>query len=363
MHPLGMIPVRTLRRLLVASFWPLFGVFAAFQIQISMLSHHHAWPLMIGYQVLVWSLWIGITFAIAGLLRRVPLRTLRPSAFALHALAAAALGSAHITAWVATEFVLKPYDFMNPDVFVERLQQLLFFQMPLEITLYAMVALAYTADESSALARDRERKAAQLEMSLAQARLQTLELQTQPHFLFNTLNGISSLVRAGEHAKALRMIGGLSELLRYALDRAGGAYVPLAEELHTVERYLEIQSLRFPDRLALTFDVEDPAKSAAVPALLLQPLVENAVRHGLEASEAPGRIALSAAKRGDELVIEIFNTGRLGPARPAGIELANTRARLAQLFGGRARFELAEHDSGVVARLVLPWSAAAGAPR
>jgi hypothetical protein len=90
-----MIPVRTLRRLLVMSFWPLFGVFAAFQIQISMLTHHHAWPLMIGYQVLVWSLWIGITFAIAWLLRRVPLRTLRPGAFALHALAVAALIGAH----------------------------------------------------------------------------------------------------------------------------------------------------------------------------------------------------------------------------------------------------------------------------
>jgi len=358
-----MIPVRTLRRLLVATFWPLFGVFAAFQIQISMLTHHHSWPLMIGYQVLVWSLWIGVTFAIAWLSRRVPLRTLRPGAFAVHALAAAVLGSAHITAWVTTEFVLKPYDFMNPDRFSERLGQLLFFQMPLEITLYAMVVLAYTADEFSARARDRERKAAQLETSLAQARLHTLELQTQPHFLFNTLNGISALVRAGENAKALTMIGGLSELLRYALDRTGGANVPLAEELRTVERYLEIQSLRFPDRLSFTFDVEGGAKAAAIPALLLQPLVENAVRHGLEASEAPGRIALRAARHGDDLVIEIFNTGRLGPARPAGIGLANSRARLAQLFGDRARLELAEHDGSVVGRVSLPWGDAVGAPR
>ena len=358
-----MISVPARRRLLVASVWPLFGVFAAFQIQISMLSHHHAWPLMIGYQVLVWSLWIGITFAIAGLLRRVPLRTLRPGAFAVHALAAAALGTAHITAWVATEFVLKPYDFMNPDVFGVRLGELLFYQMPLEIGLYAMVALAYTADESSALARDRERKAAQLETSLAQARLLALELQTQPHFLFNTLNGISALVRSGENAKAITMIGGLSELLRYGLDRTAGANVPLAEELHTVERYLEIQRLRFPDRLAVTVEVDASAAGATVPALLLQPLIENAVRHGLAASDAPGRIALTAARRGDELVIEIFNTGRLGPARPEGIGLANTRARLAQLHGERARFELAACDGGVVARVTLPWSDAAGASR
>jgi len=356
-----MIPAPARRRLLVFGFWPLFGVFGAFQIQISMLHHHHSWPLMIGYQMVVWSLWIAITFAISRLLRRVPLRTFRPGAVLVHSLAALVLGSAHVTAWVATEFLLKPYDFMNPRFFSLRLGELLFYQMPLEIGLYTLVVLACIADESVARARERERRAAQLETSLAQARLHTLELQTQPHFLFNTLNGISSLVRAGENAKALTMIGGLSDLLRYALDRAGGADVPLSEELRTVERYLEIQALRFPDRLTFTLEAESQVAHAAVPALLLQPLVENAIRHGLAASDAPGRIALTAARHGDELAIEIFNTGRLGPVRTAGIGLANTRDRLQQLFGERARFELAERDGGVVARLTLPWSEATGA--
>ena len=351
-----MISPSARRRLLVCGFWPLFGVFGAFQIQISMLTHDHSWPRMISYQVLVWSLWIAITFAIVWLLRRVPLRTFRPLAFAAHAVAALALGFLHVTAWVALEFLLKPYDFMNPVNFGSRLSSLLFYQMPLEIGFYTMVVLARLADEAAARARDRERRAAQLETSLAQAKLHTLELQTQPHFLFNTLNGISSLVRAGENTKALSMIGGLSELLRYALDRAGGADVSLAEEARTAGRYLEIQALRFPDRLTFELDLEPRTMRAAVPALLLQPLVENAVRHGLAVSDGPGRIALTAARQADEVVIEVFNTGRLDPARGNGIGLANTTARLSQLFGARARFELVEREGGVVARVTLPWS-------
>ena len=357
-HPVPMISRSARRRLLVFAFWPLFGVFGAFQIQLSMLDHHHSWARMILYQVVVWSLWIAITFGIVRLLRRVPLRTLRPGAMALHALAALAFGFVHITAWTAVEFALVPYDFMNPTDFRLRIAALAFFQMPLELTLYGLVLLAASVDEASARARERERTAARLETSLAEARLHALELQTQPHFLFNTLNGIGALVRAGENAKALTMIGGLSELLRYALRRAGGAPVALEEEARTVTRYLEIERLRFPDRLAFDVALEPGTANAAVPALLLQPLVENAVRHGLAPSDAPGRITLSAGRHEDALVVEVFNTGRLDPARKDGIGLSNTAARLAQLYGGRAAFALEERDGGVVARVTLPWSEA-----
>jgi LytS/YehU family sensor histidine kinase len=154
------------------------------------------------------------------------------------------------------------------------------------------------------------------------------------------------------------MIGGLSDLLRYALDRAGGGTVPLAEEVRTVERYLQIQSLRFPNRLSFEVQVDPGAARAAVPALLLQPLVENAVRHGLSRSEAPGRIALSAERRGEQVAIEIFNTGHLDADRKHGIGLSNTIARLSQLHGDQASFELATHDGGVMARVTLPWSEA-----
>jgi len=342
----------------MAGAWSLFGAFSGLQIQISMLSHHHSWLAVISYQVLVWSLWIPITLAIGALLRRVPLRDFRPSAVVLHAALALVFGIAHVAAWIVAELVLVPYDFMNPTRFLPRFIHVGYFQVPIEIVLYSLVVLAYYVDETSVRAREHERKAAQLETSLAEARLHALELQTQPHFLFNTLNGIASLVRAGQTKEALTMIGGLSDLLRYALDRAGGGTVPLAEEARTVERYLQIQSLRFPNRLSFEVQVDPGAARAAVPALLLQPLVENAVRHGLSRSDAAGRIALSAERRGEQVAIEIFNTGHLDADRKHGIGLSNTIARLSQLHGDQASFELATHDGGVMARVTLPWSEA-----
>src|SRR5262245_25884435 len=210
------------RRLLIFGFWPLFGAFSGLQIQISMLSHHHSWLAVISYQVLVWSLWIPITLAIGALLRRAPLGRFSLAALMLHAGASLALGIAHVAAWIAVELILVPYDFMNPTAFLPRFIHVGYFQVPIEMLLYGLVVLAYLVDETLSQAREHERKAAQLETSLAEARLHALELQTQPHFLFNTLNGIAALVRAGQAREALTMISGLSELLRYALDRAGG---------------------------------------------------------------------------------------------------------------------------------------------
>ena len=354
-----MISSAARRRLLVFGAWPLFGVLFGFQIQISMLAHHHSWARILSYQVLVWSIWIAFTFAIGRLLRAPALRRLTPAALFVHVAAALGFGALHVLLWVASEFVLKPYDFMNPTRFGPRLGGVMFFQMPLELLLYGLVALAWRVDEAARDARERERRAAQLETSLAKARLTALELQTQPHFLFNTLNGIGSLVRANQNREALAMIGGLSDLLRYALDRAGGGTVTLKEEVGTLERYLEIQRIRFADRLAVEVATAPDTLRAAVPALLLQPLAENAVRHGIARSESPGRIAVRTARAGDALTIEIFNTGRLDAVRRDGIGLSSTAARLAELYGDRARIELAEHDGGVLARVTLPFAEAA----
>jgi len=349
-------PIR--RRLAIAVLWPLVGALCGLQIQISMLSHHHSWWAVISYQVLVWSLWIPFTFAIPALLRLVPLRSPRPVPLLLHTAVAITFGTVHVAVWVGLELLMKPYDFMNPTRFLPRFVQVAYFQVPIEMLFYGLFVLAFYVDEASQRARERERAAAQLETSLAQARLHALELQTQPHFLFNTLNGIGALVRAGQNREALTMISGLSDLLRYALDRAVGGVVPLDEEARTVRRYLEIQGLRFSNRLTYNVQVDTGAAGAAVPALLLQPLVENAVRHGLAQSNEPGRITMRAIRQGDDVTIEIFNTGRLAATRSDGIGLTNTRARLAQHYGAQARFDLSERDGGVAAHVTLPWSAA-----
>jgi len=344
------------RRLFVFGVWPLFGILFGFQIQISMLTHHHSWARILSYQVLVWSLWIVYAFAIRALLRVPALARFLMRSVLTHVPVALAFGVTHILLWVGSEFVLVPYDFMNPTNFADRFGQVLLFQLPLEVLLYGLVALAWRLDDAAAQARERERRAAQLETSLARARLTALELQTQPHFLFNTLNGIGALVRGNQNAEALAMIGGLSDLLRYALDRAGGGTVTLQEEVGTLERYLEIQRIRFADRLVVEVAVAPDTLRAAVPALLLQPLAENAVRHGIARSESPGRIAVRTRRDGDALAIEIFNTGRLAATRREGIGLSSTTARLAELYGDRARVELAEHDGGVRARVVLPFA-------
>jgi two-component system LytT family sensor kinase len=197
-------------------------------------------------------------------------------------------------------------------------------------------------------------RAAQLEASLAGARLHALELQIQPHFLFNTLNAISSLIRTGKHDEAVVMIAGLSDLLRYSLEHSGEQSVSLDQESGMVERYLEIQRARFPDRLTWRIDIPPDVRRAAVPTLILQPLAENAIRHGIARSASAGVVRVRAFRENAHLRIEMFNSGAVRDGKE-GIGLRNTRERLHQLFGDAQHFELRSAEGGVVASLSIPW--------
>jgi two-component system sensor histidine kinase AlgZ len=226
----------------------------------------------------------------------------------------------------------------------------------MQLCFYCGVLAAHYAAEYYDKFRDRERVAARLEISLSEARLHALELQIQPHFLFNTLNSISALVRTARQHDAVTMIAGLSDLLRYSLDHAGDQRVTLAEELAITERYLEIERLRFPDRM--TFEIDAPAelRRATVPTLLLQPLAENAIRHGIARIAAPGRIGIRVARDAARLRIEVFNTGTLAADHRAGIGLRNTMDRLRHLYRADHRFELRAEAGGVIAAIEIPWS-------
>jgi two-component system LytT family sensor kinase len=206
-------------------------------------------------------------------------------------------------------------------------------------------------------AREREQQARQLQAELAQAELQVLKSQLHPHFLFNTLNSISALIRIDPKA-ADRMVVQLSALLRNTLDHIGVQEVPLKEELEVLEDYLQIEQTRFQDRLRVRMHIEPETLDAMVPYLLLQPLAENAVRHGTSKLTGIGEIEVRAWKEGASLVISITDNG-LGIAEngaPNGVGLSNTRARLNHLYGAAQHLELQPGErSGAVVVARLPF--------
>ena len=206
--------------------------------------------------------------------------------------------------------------------------------------------------------RERELQATQLEAQLAQAQLDSLRMQLHPHFLFNTLNGIVGLVRDNKNQAAVNMLVGLSDLLRHALEHSNEQEIELKEELNFIKLYLDIQQMRFPDRLQIEIDVDPDTLRALVPNLILQPLAENALRHGIGASVASGLVGISAHTENGFLELCVFDNGA-GLANnwqlksSGGIGLANTAARLQQLYEGNHRLDVRNRKVGGVEVIVL----------
>src|SRR5436190_3493931 len=327
-----------------ALFWFLFGLITGIQVWLSMLSHHHSVQRLIGYYVIVWEAWLIPTAAIFWLTRR-------RANFFVHFVAGNVITLVHVFYWIAVMLLMKPFDRMTVEpsqLRIGDLLNILGYRLPLEWLSYFLVL-------GVAFAFDYYERTTKLESSLADARLHALELQIQPHFLFNTMNAISSLVRSRRNDEAVTMIAGLSDLLRYTLDHAGQQHVAHEDELAILRLYLEIQHSRFPDRMSFAIDLAPEARRAAIPTLLLQPLAENAVRHGIALSTAPGVVEVRAFRSGGKLTIEVFNSGVLG-SPSEGIGVRNTQERLRHLYGDAARFDLAAADGGVRASLSIPWS-------
>ena len=209
-------------------------------------------------------------------------------------------------------------------------------------------------------AQQRERQAATLQVQLTEARLQALSSQLNPHFLFNALNSIAELVHRDADAADAAIVG-LSALLRNSLESAATQEVPLEHELELLGHYLEIERIRLGGRLRVQWSVAPETRAALVPPLLLQPLVENAVRHGISRRLAPGTIRVQATRVGAQLRLEVQDegagpSGSIGAGAGFGIGLGATRQRLEALYGSQASLELLGADGGgTVARLALPW--------
>jgi signal transduction histidine kinase len=225
------------------------------------------------------------------------------------------------------------------------------------MTYSAIIGLSYALDyrrESQA----RAIKEATLETRLVEARLKTLQAELHPHFLFNTLHAISTLVHTNPDA-ADRMISRLSDLLRLTFDGTGAPAVSLQEELEFLQKYLEIEQIRFQDRLSVLYDVDSETLDAEVPRLILQPLVENAIKHGVSPRSGRGLIQISSRVRDNALWIEVRDNGvgLDGQARSrlhTGVGLSNTRARLECLYGAAHRLEFSEGAEGLAVQMQIP---------
>ncbi|HEU4570508.1 MAG TPA: histidine kinase [Gemmatimonadales bacterium] len=355
MTPASRAPVRPW--LLVAAGWLVMGLVAAAQTTLfSRLESGRALDLPTALLVTVpgWLVYALATPAVAWRVRREPFAAGRRTRAALWHLGLALLVALVHATVVATCNLLGFPQARAERTLAAWVGLILANRIILELVVYAAIAGVVLAWDALRQLRAREVAAAALEAQLARAQLQALQGQLQPHFLFNTLNAIGVLVRE-DAAAAGRMISLLANLLRRTLDAAQQQEVPLREELEFLERYLEIERTRFPDRLRTAIEVPGALLGVRVPSFVLQPLVENAVRHGIAPRPEGGRVVVRARREGALVALEVWNDGApLAAGRRDGIGLTATRERLARLYGEAGTLTLSAADGGVLARVTLP---------
>ncbi|NVJ21109.1 histidine kinase [Myxococcus sp. AM011] len=318
-------------------------------------------------QLPAWYVWVFATPLVFHLARRWRLgRPFQVRAWAGHLLACLGVGSLFALVYTVCQRAFAPGMSGSGVAFAPMLLRFWLGWLPMVAMTYAAVVGVAQSLASQQRAREKERQAAALAIELSEARLQALQVQLHPHFLFNTLNSIVVLVREQETDTAARMLVLLGDILRGLLRQGATQEVSLREEVAVLSRYLEIQQLRFQDRLRVDWDVDEALLDARVPHLVLQPLVENAIRHGVSARSAAGVLHIRARRQGAALALEVEDDGPGLPAgfdleRSPGIGLSNTRARLSQLYGGAGRVVVAPPREGVgtVATVTLPFHSVA----
>lgn len=336
---------------LILVFWLILGTLTYFQTYLFYVRRpHFSHAAVIEMALLFTLLWLAVTPLILWLARRFSLERPRLGRhLLLHVTAAILLGSLNRLCFLLIAITLPnlpPEEHLTVPVVLRDLafhvdnQALLYFAV---LGLYEGILYYFKYQESL-------RRQSQLEAKLAKSQLQALKMQLHPHFLFNTLHTISSMIRIDPEAADL-MVVRLSEFLRLSLASEALQEVSLEQELRFIRRYLEIERIRFAERLQVDYDVEDSTLSASVPNLILQPLVENAIRHGVSRTLHRGRIAIKARRRGETLVLSVTDNGA-GLSNPApgreGVGLSNTRARLQQLYGQAQELKVTNRDEGGV---------------
>jgi sensor histidine kinase YesM len=359
---------------LVLAVWMLIGL--SFTLNYYFFAEHYVaifrQPPTIG-QMLVWELpywllWAGLAPVVFLFTRRFPIdreRWFRNSL--LHIVACVALTIAHRAIYLIIGWLLHVAAYQKLSSIPELYSSDILFNLPTGFMSYGTIFLISYVIDYYRRHQEEELKITRLKAELAEAQLQVTEAQLQalkmqlhPHFLFNTLNSISALLDEDADA-ADQMLARLGDFLRLTLENSGAQEVTLQEELEFLRCYLEIERVRFHDRLTVNMQIEPETLDARVPNLILQPIVENAIRHGIVARIAPGEITIRARRLGPTLELQVKDNGpglgrTDGVRLKEGLGLGNTRARLEQLYRAAYRFDMSDAlEGGLQVTLEIPF--------
>lgn len=355
--------------LAVVAVWAMLGVIyaAPIYVEVRLEQHGHtAWRIF-SWGILTWVAWAPLTPAMTWLARKYSLvgETWKRN-LVVHLPAFLLMSALHSAAGTAVTLWVQPFDNMgdSPKEFWPRFLGRIPGSFGSDLLVYGAVIGVFYAFDYYRKYREREFVATRLEAQLAQAQLDSLRMQLHPHFLFNTLNSIVGLVRDNKNTAAVNMLVGLSDLLRHTLEYSSRHEVELREELNFIKLYLSIQEIRFSDRLRIELDIDPRTTKALVPNLILQPLTENALRHGIGRSAESGLVGIRSAVEDGHLRLTVYDEGAGLPddwqlKGSAGIGLANTAARLQQLYDDDHEFDIRNRArGGVEVVIVMPFRTA-----
>jgi two-component system LytT family sensor kinase len=352
----------------VATLLGLFSTFQATQwLRILYPNEHTSLWLLFGVNLGYWYAWALLAPLVLLVARRFPLeRGVWLRSLPVHLVAVVVITVVHIGLFEWLRITLSHLVWMptmkQSVTWWGRVSDTFLRNFDYEMMAYWTIVGAHHAVTYYHQAQERALKASRLDTQLAEAQLQALQRQLHPHFLFNTLNAISALMHRDVEA-ADQMLSKLSDLLRIALDQRGAQEVALKDELEFLQKYLEIEQARFGDRLSVDFTIEPQTLDAQVPNLILQPLVENSVRHAVAVRIEPGHIAVKARRNDDRLELSVRDNGPGLPkeravAPSSGVGLANTRSRLERLYGASQHLTFAEPPGGgLLVTVSLPFKA------
>jgi two-component system LytT family sensor kinase len=340
----------------IAAIWCGVGLFDATQTVFVMRAEgmHHFWVRLFFTLLFSWLPWALATPLVLRLGQKYPAAQWRqPSTWLAHLVACAAIGLVYAL-WIAGwEELLNPWALSpGPDPFAKLWLTKFDNGLLSYLILYGTILLVGSMLHSRERLAQQQAETARLNEQLSKAQLDALRRQIEPHFLFNTLNAIAGLVREKRNDAAVGMIAGLSDFLRRVVQDSGRQQVPLAEELEFAQQYLDIQKVRFAERLQVSVNVPRELFPAQVPSLILQPMVENAVKHGIAKRVQGGAIRIAASRCNGVLTLSVYNDG---PGLPAGWEkaasgvgISNVRTRLQNLYGDEFEMSMRNQDPGGV---------------